>query len=79
MVNHVGKTNTVLNKQLGYTNHFTSSDDITVIAGEIGTGMLIFDPEGTLGVITAFLSGHDFTITTHALSIDIQTILSLEY
>lgn len=79
MVNHVGKTNIILSKNLGDTNQFSSSDDITIIAGELGVGLLVFDPEGTLGVISSFTSGNDFIVTTYALSIDIQTILSLNY
>lgn len=79
MVNHVGKTNVILSKNLGDTNQFSSSDDITIIAGELGVGLLVFDPEGTLGVISSFTSGNDFIVTTYALSIDIQTILSLNY
>jgi hypothetical protein len=79
MVNHVGKTNVILNKNLGQTTQFTSSDDVMLIAGDLNTGALIFDPDGTVGVVTTFMSGNDFMVTTHALSIDIQAILSLEY
>ena len=50
-----------------------------LIAGDLNTGALIFDPDGTVGVVTTFMSGNDFMVTTHALSIDIQAILSLEY
>lgn len=79
MVNHVAKTNVILSKNLGESSQFSSSDDITLIAGDLNTGLLVFDPEGTLGVVTSFSSGNDFIVTTHALSIDIQTILNLAY
>lgn len=79
MVNHVGKTNVILSKNLGQTTQFSSSDDITLIAGDLNVGALVFDPDGTVGVVTTFMSGNDFIVTTHALSIDIQAILSLEY
>lgn len=79
MVNNVGTTTQELNKNLGETNSFTTSDDITVITGSIGKGFLVFDPSGTLGVISTYTSETDFIVTTYALSIDINTILSLEY
>lgn len=79
MVNNVGTTTQELNKSLGETTSFTTSDDITVITGTMGKGFLVFDPAGTLGVVTTYTSETDFVITTHALSIDINAILSLEY
>lgn len=79
MVNNVGKTTHELNTNLGETTQFTSSDDIIVIAGEIGRGFLIFDSIGTVGVVSNFTDETDFSVTTHALSIDINNILSLEY
>lgn len=79
MVNNVGTTTQELNKNLGETTSFTTSDDITIITGTIGKGFLVFDPSGTLGVITDYVDETDFTVTTHALSIDINAILSLEY
>lgn len=79
MVNNVGKTTRELNTNLGETTQFTSSDDIIVIAGEIGRGFLIFDSIGTVGVVSNFTDETDFSVTTHALSIDINNILSLEY
>jgi hypothetical protein len=79
MVNNVGTTKQTLNTKLGEQNLFSTSDDITVITGEIDKGFLVFDPSGTLGVITNYVDGTNFTVTTHALSIDINTILNLEY
>jgi len=79
MVNNVGTTTQTLNIKLGETTSFTTSDDITIITGSIGKGFLIFDPSGTLGVITDYVDETNFTVTTHALSIDINAILSLEY
>ena len=49
------------------------------ITGEIGKGFLLFDPAGTLGVISSFTDETDFVVTTHALSIDVQSILNLNY
>lgn len=79
MVNNVGTTTQTLSAKLGEENSFTTSDDITVITGSIGKGFLVFDPVGTLGVISTYTSETDFIVTTYALSIDINTILSLEY
>ena len=79
MVNNVGTTIQTLSTELGRTTQFTTSDDITVIAGTIGKGFLVFDSAGTLGVITTYTSETNFIVTTHALSIDINAILSLEY
>lgn len=79
MVNNVGKTTRELNTNLGGTTQFTSSNNIIVIAGEIGRGFLIFDSIGTVGVVSNFTDETDFSVTTHALSIDINNILSLEY
>ena len=79
MVNNVGTTTQTLSRELGRTTQFTTSDDITVITGTIGKGFLVFDSAGTLGVITTYTSETDFIVTTHALSIDINAILSLEY
>lgn len=79
MVNNVGTTTQTLSKELGRTTQFTTSDDITVITGTVGQGFLIFDPAGTLGVITTYTSETDFVVTTHALSIDINNILNLSY
>lgn len=79
MVNNVGTTTQTLSIELGRTTQFTTSDDITVITGTIGKGFLVFDSAGTLGVITTYTSETDFIVTTHALSIDINAILSLEY
>lgn len=79
MVNNVGTTTQTLSIELGRTTQFTTSDNITVIAGTIGKGFLVFDSAGTLGVITTYTSETNFIVTTHALSIDINAILSLEY
>ena len=79
MVNNVGITTETLSIELGRTTEFNTSDNITVIAGTIGKGFLLFDSAGTLGVITTYTSETDFIVTTHALSIDINAILSLEY
>lgn len=79
MVNNVGKTTRTLNIQLGGTNAFTSLTGITIISGEVGRGFLLFDSAGTLGVVTTYVDDTDFTVTTYALSIDVESILSLSY
>lgn len=79
MVNNVGKTTQTLSTNLGGTTQFTSKNDITLLTGEIGTGLLVFDSSGTLGAISTFTNENNFIVTTYALSIDISSILSLSY
>lgn len=79
MVNNIGKTTHILDTELGVTTPFTTSENITILTGEIGKGLLLFDPSGTLGVISKYTDETDFVVTTYALSIDIQKILSLSY
>lgn len=79
MVNNVGKTEQALSTQLGGATQFTNSEDITILTGELGKGFLLFDSVGTLGVVTDYTDETNFTITTHALSIDINSILNLSY
>lgn len=79
MVNNIGKTTQKLSVELGRTTEFTSSEDINIIAGEIGVGFLLFDSDGTIGVISEIKEDHTLVVTTYALSIDIETILSLTY
>lgn len=79
MVNHVGKTTQTLSTNLGETVEFISANDITIISGEIGLGFLLFDSTGTLGVVSNFVSTENFSVTTHALSIDIEKILNMSY
>ena len=50
-----------------------------IVTGKIGKGFLVFDPTGTLGVISSFTNEQNFMVTTYALSIDIPSILNLEY
>ena len=79
MVNHVGKTTQTLSTNLGETVTFYGTDTITVISGEVGLGFLVFDSVGTLGVVSDFISTDSFSVTTHALSIDIEKILNMSY
>lgn len=80
MVNNIGKTTKTLNVTLGGTTSFTPSDNLTIMTGVLGTGFLIFDSNGTLGVITAYTDDEsNFIVTTYALSIDVQNILSQSY
>ena len=79
MVNNIGTTNQTLNTNLGGTVTTLTSSSVTLITGELGKGCLIFDSAGTLGVITGFISENNFTVTTYALSIDIETILHETY
>ena len=79
MVNNIGKTTQTLSTNLGGTTSFTNKEDITLLAGELGTGLLVFDSTGTLGAISTFTSENDFIVTTYALSLDISTILGLSY
>ena len=79
MVNNIGKTNKTLNTNLGEKTSFTNAEDIVLITGELGLGLLVFDSAGTLGAISEFTDENNFIVTTYALSIDISTILSLNY
>lgn len=81
MVNNVGiTTNKTLNSTLGgVTTPALTSADITMKSGELGVGCLVFDSKGTLAVITRYVDDTDFTLTTYAVSIDIETILELSY
>lgn len=80
MVNNIGKTTKTLNTSLGGTTSFTPSDNLTIMTGTVGVGFLIFDSDGTLGVITTYVDAEtNFTVTTYALSIDVATILGLSY
>lgn len=79
MVNNVGTTTQVLSTELGRETNFESNESITIITGTLGLGFLLFDSAGTVGVISNFESETKFTVTTYALSIDIQSILNLSY
>jgi len=82
MVNNIGmlKNNKTLNPTLGgVTTPALISTDIDIKTGELGTGCLLFDNSGTIGVISNYVNENDFTVTTYALSIDINSILSLSY
>lgn len=79
MVNNISKTNKTLSTNLGEKTSFTNKEDVTLITGEIGLGLLIFDSAGTLGAISEFTDENNFIVTTYALSIDISTILGLNY
>lgn len=79
MVNNVGKTTQILSTNLGETATFSSTEPITILTGEIGKGFLVFDSAGTLGVISEYENETNFSVTTFAMSIDIQTILSEKY
>ena len=78
MVNNIGKITQTLNTELGTTNSFSSSDDITFIAGQLGSGLLLFDPVGTIGVVSN-VSEEGFTVTTHARSLNLKTLLTANY
>ena len=80
MVNNIGRTTKTLNTSLGGTTSFTPSVNLTIMTGVLGTGLLIFDSAGTLGVVTSYTDAEsNFVVTTYALSIDVQTILGLSY
>lgn len=79
MVNNVGKTTQILSTNLGETTSFTSNENITLLTGEFGLGLLVFDLSGTLGVVSTFTDENNFIVTTLAVSIDIQTILNMNY
>lgn len=79
MVNDIVRTSGTLTATLGATNAFASSSSITIITGSLRLGCLVFDPAGTLGVVTTFTSTNDFVVTTYAISIDVSSILSLSY
>lgn len=79
MVNNIAKTEQTLSKNLGESIQFSSKEDITLLTGELGTGLLVFDSSGTLGAISEFTDENNFKVTTYALSLDIPTILNLNY
>ena len=81
MVNNVGiTTNKLLNKTLGgVVTPALVSTDINIKTGELGNGCLIFDPSGVVGVVSNYSDENNFTVTTYAISIDIESILSLSY
>lgn len=79
MVNNVGKTTQILSTNLGETTSFTSKENITLLTGDLGLGLLVFDLSGTLGVVSTFTDENNFIVTTLAVSIDIQTILNMNY
>lgn len=79
MVNNIGKTTQILSVNLGETTSFTDDSSITILTGEIGKGLLLFDPVGTLGVISDYADEGNFIVTTYALSLDVNTILNLSY
>ena len=80
MVNNIGRTTKTLNTTLGETTSFTPSDNLTILTGELGTGFLIADTSGTLGVVSAYTNSEsNFTVTTYARSIDINTLLTASY
>jgi len=80
MVNNIGKTTKTLNTTLGQTTSFTPSDNLTIITGELGTGCLIADTSGTLGVVSTYTdSESNFIVTTYARSIDINALLTASY
>ncbi len=78
MVNNVAITTKTLSTNLGDTLQL-AGDDMTIVTGEIGKGLLVFDPVGTLGVVTSYTSVDNLIVTTHAISIDINGILSINY
>lgn len=76
MVNNVGTTSKVLNTEIGAIASDILNEDITIISGELGLGFLLFDSEGTIGVMTEFADVNNFTITTYATSYTIQVAVS---
>lgn len=81
MVNNIGVTiNKKLNTTLGgVTTPALVSTDINMKTGELGKGCLIFDSDGTIGIISDYSNQNNFTVTTYAISIDIESILGLSY
>lgn len=81
MVNNIG---VVINKKLntalgGVTTPALVSTDINMKTGELGNGCLIFDTDGTIGIVSEYSDQDNFTITTYAISIDVESILGLSY
>lgn len=80
MVNNVGKTTKTLNTSLGVETTFTTSDNMTVLAGVLGVGCLIFDNSGTVGVISEYTDNvSNYKVKTLAISIDVASILGDSY
>lgn len=76
MVNNIGVTEKILLTTIGIPTSGILSEDITIISGELGVGFLLFDPAGTIGVITNFTDESTFTVVTYATSDTVQSVLS---
>lgn len=81
MVNNIGITiEKLLNSKLGgVTTPALVSTDIEMKSGTLGNGCLIFDANGTIGIVSDYEDENTFVVKTYAVSIDLQKILSLSY
>lgn len=81
MVNNIGMTiDKTLSTILGrVATPALISTDIEMKSGSLGNGCLIFDANGTIGIVSDYEDENHFTVKTYAVSIDLQKILSLSY
>lgn len=88
MANNVGVTTQTFNRTIGGTTSITdplNQGFITMMAGQLGVGAMIFDGNGTMGICTAFALDENqryaYSFRTSSLNteIDIQTLLGRSY
>lgn len=88
MANNVGVTTQTFNRTIGGTTSIIDPLNqglITMMAGQLGVGAMIFDGNGTMGICTAFAldenQRYSYSFRTSSLNteIDIQTLLGRSY
>ena len=88
MVNNIGSTTETLARVIGNTISVTDPlnlNKISMIAGQLDTGAIITDEDGTIGVVVSYTTDANnklvYTIRTTSVNteIDIQEILSESY
>lgn len=88
MSNNIGITTESLPRTIGQTMDFDTTGEwssITMFAGQLDLGAIIFDENGTMGVCSDFTRDENnnpiYTIRTMTLDtqIDVQTILGKSY
>ncbi len=88
MANNIGVTTQTFNRTIGGTTSITDPLNqglITMMAGQLGVGAMIFDGDGTMGICTAFVLNenqkYDYSFRTSSLNneVDVQAILGRSY
>lgn len=88
MANNIGVTTQTFNRTIGGTTSITDPLNqglITMMAGQLGVGAMIFDGDGTMGICTAFTLNenqkYDYSFRTSSLNneVDVQAILGRSY